>query len=122
ALSRESRPLPDLDAVRKKIAAAFSPETATPELEAHLRFLGSWPTLRDTYLRELDHCLKHDNVQIVLAGLAVQHRRAALVERNEKLIERWQDNPRIVEQALRNYAFDESADHSATLRRLWVKL
>src|SRR5262249_28221800 len=95
ALSRESRPLPDLDGVLTKIAGAFSLPTLAPELEAPLRFRGSWPTLRDTYRRELDRCLKHDNAQIVLAGLAVQHRLPTLVERNEMLIERWKDNARV---------------------------
>ncbi len=41
---------------------------------------------------------------------------------NEGLVERWSAEPKLVEQVLRNFAFAEHKDHSATLRRLWATL
>src|SRR5205823_9844592 len=104
------------------VADGFSLELAVDDLQAHLRFLASWPSLRDTYRRELGRCLEHERESIILAGLAVQQRAPALLVRNEALVTRWMKSPRIVESALRNFAFDESADHSATLHKLWAKL
>jgi hypothetical protein len=122
ALAREARPLPGLDGQLRKIASAFSLDLPDEELEAHLRFLASWPLLRETYLRELGRCLEQERESVVLAGLKVQQRAPALVERNEALIVRWMKAPAVVEAAVRNFAFDEATDRSATLHKLWAKL
>jgi hypothetical protein len=58
----------------------------------------------------------------VLAALAVQRQTPALVELNEKLIEKFAQQPKVIEQALLNFAFDDQVDHSAVLRRLWGRL
>ena len=122
ALSHESRPIVKLAEYLDKLARDFKIDRPAAEVEAHLRFLGSWPRLRESYGAALDACLKHNDEKIVLAGLAAQQRTPLLLDRNEQLIERWAAVPKIVEQALRNYAFDEGADYSAVLRRLWAKL
>jgi len=122
ALGRESRPLPGLAGYLDSLARSFSLDLPAEELEAHLRFLASWPALRKQYEANLERCLNRDQAAVVLAGLAVQQRAPRLLELNEKLVERWTASPKIVEQTLRNYAFDESKDHSATLRRLWGRI
>jgi hypothetical protein len=122
ALSREVRPIPALKESLKKIARVFATDRPTAEVEAHLRFLGAWPALRKAYEPALRSCLMDTDERIVLAGLAAQQRGALLLDLNEALIRRWASSPKIVEQALRNYAFHPRTDHSATLRRLWARL
>jgi hypothetical protein len=122
ALGREGRPLPGLNADLAKIARAFSIDRPAAEVAAHLRFVGSWPALREPYEAALRSCLNHADDPIILAGLAAQQRAPLLLDLNEKLIRRRADAPKVVELALHNYAFDETADHSATLRRLWAIL
>jgi hypothetical protein len=121
-LGRESRPIPHQGRLLDKVAQAFSTDRPPAEVEAHLRFLGSWPALREPYRAALRSSLQHADEQVILAGLAAQQRTPLLLELNEGLIGRHADSPQIVEQALRNYAFDENSDHAATLRRLWAKL
>jgi hypothetical protein len=122
ALGRESRPLPGLAGYLDSLGRSFSLVLPDEEREAHLRFLASWPALRKQYEANLDRCLSRDQPSVVLTGLAVQHRFPVLLERNEKLVERWAAQPKVLEQAIRNYAFDESKDHSETLRRLWQRI
>jgi hypothetical protein len=119
---RETRPIPGLAHVLDQLARAFSTDKPAAEVEVHLRFLAWWPALRERYRTALGACLRHADEPIVLAGLAAQQRCPLLLDGNEALIRRWADHPKIVEQALRNYASDESADHAATLRRLWATL
>lgn len=122
ALGRERRPIANLAKHLDAIAGAFSLDLPAAELEAHLRFLASWPALAKAYESQLARCLDHAKAEIVLAGLTVQHRAPRLLDRNETIIGKFSNPPKLVEQALRNYAFDERTDHSATLRRLWARL
>lgn len=118
ALGKESRPLPDLEKDLAAIAKSFSPENDLESLEAHLRFVASWPVLRASYRTHLESCLAHEKVTILLAGLAVQQRQPLLLERNAGLVEKAKIDT-IQERALRNYAYEDAVDHSATLRKLW---
>jgi hypothetical protein len=122
ARGRESRPLPGLDRLLDRIANAYSSELPPEEVEPHLRFLASWPQLRKEYLRWLRHHLEHPRFFLTQKALDVQQRVPALLELNEAVIARCWEAPDLVEKALRNYAYDESTDHSATLRKLWQKL
>jgi hypothetical protein len=122
ARGRERRPIHDLDRLLPQIAKHFALTLPADELESSLRFLASWPALRSEYQAALKQCLQSETPEVVLAGLTVQRQMPALMEMNEKLVEKFAANPKIVEQALRNYAFDEKTDHSATLRRLWGRL
>jgi hypothetical protein len=122
ALGREGRPIPRLEKLLDKLAQTFSTDRPPAEVEAHLRFLGSWPALREPYRAALQSYLQHTDEKVILAGLGAQQRAPLLLDLNEALIQRRGDSSRIVEQALRNYAYDESGDHAATLRRLWKKL
>jgi hypothetical protein len=92
------------------------------EAEPHLRFLASWPSLRKSYLRWLRTCLEHPRFFEVQIALNVQQRHPALLELNEQVVTRCSDAVDLVEKAIRNYAFDESTDHSVSLRKLWGKL
>jgi hypothetical protein len=122
ARGREGRPIPGLEKYLDKLARTFATDRPAAEVEAHLRFLGSWPALREPYRAALRRCLRHPDEPVALAGLAAQQRSPLLLEMNEALIQSWADHPRVVEHAVRNYAFDPANDHSATLRRLWAKL
>jgi hypothetical protein len=122
ALARERRPLPGLEESLDRIARSFKIDLPPEELEAHLRFLASWPTLEKAYGTALEKCLKDDRTAVVQAALAVQHRAPRLLELNEGLVQRWSAEPKLVELVLRNYAFDERRDHSATLRQIWATL
>jgi hypothetical protein len=122
AHSRERRPIPGLARHLETIGHAFDLTLPAEELEAHLRFLASWPALQGDYHEQLQRCLDHEKADIVLAGLAVQQRHPLLLEHNETIAGRFVDQPRVLEAALRNYAFDEKVDQSAVLRRLWAKV
>ncbi len=74
ALARERRPLPGLQETLDTIATSFSLEQPVEDLEAHLRFLASWPALARTYESCLEKCLKHQRSAVVQAGLAAQQR------------------------------------------------
>jgi hypothetical protein len=118
----EKRPLAELDVTLGAIASAFSLSAAPLEIEARLRFLASWPSLRARYEKALEECLGSDSAPIVLAGLAVQERVPALLDRNESLVAGHRSNPQIVERAIRNFAVDQNADRSETLRAVWKAL
>jgi hypothetical protein len=122
ARGRERRPIPELQTLRTAIAGQFALDRPAPEREAHLRFLASWPEVRQPYQAALQQCLQHDDADVVRAGLAVQQRVPVLLELNEAIAKRFAAEPKVVAAALRNYAFDETADQSATLRRLWAQL
>lgn len=122
ALGKEGRPIPRLDKFLDKLAQTFSTDRPPAEVESHLRFLGSWRTLREPYRAALRSCLQHSDEKIILAGLAAQQRAPLLLDLNEALIRRRSVSSAIIEQALRNYAYDQSSDHAATLRRLWAIL
>jgi hypothetical protein len=118
----ETRPIPKLEETLNKIARDFAVKHPANEVEAHLRFLASWPGLRDRYQAALQSCLTQEQEALVVAGLTVQQRSPCLLELNEKLCERWHAAPKVIEVAVRNYAFDEKVDHSEVLRRLWARL
>lgn len=122
ARGRERRPIANLDALRNTVAGQFALDRPVAELEAHLRFLAAWPELRRTYADCLRQCLRHDSQAVVLAGLSVQQRGPLRLDLNEQVIRSFADQPKVVEAALRNYGFDEAADHSAMLRRLWTQI
>jgi hypothetical protein len=122
ARGRESRPLPELDRLLQRIADNFSKEHSNEEHEPYLRFIASWAVLRQQYLRWLRHGLEHARFSDVGTALNVQQHAPALLELNEAIVARCKSAPDLVERALRNYAFDESVDHSATLRKLWATL
>jgi len=122
AQGRERRPIPQLGRYLEALAGLFSLDLPPEELEHHLRFLAAWPELRSSYREALRRCLSQERSGIVLAGLVVQQRVPLLVELNEALITRFAEQPKLVEQALRSFAFDDRHDHSANLRRLWSRL
>jgi len=122
ARGRERRPIHELEPLLSQIAKQFALNLPADELESWLRFLALWPTLRPAYQSALRQCLQSEMADIVLAGLAVQRQAPALLDLNEKLVDKFAEHPKLVEQALRNFAFDEKTDHSATLRRLWARL
>lgn len=119
---QERHPIPGLDRQVSDIAAAFSLDLPTAELESLLRFIAAWPKQRERYRTSLEKCLGDKREAVVLAGLMVQHRVPLLLTANEGVIERFAAHPKVVERALLNYVFDDTTDHSATLRRLWAKL
>jgi hypothetical protein len=122
ARGREGRPIPGLNDHLAKIARGFSTDRPIAEVDAHLRFLGAWPSLREPYRKGLRSCLEHPDENVIVAGLAAQQHAPQLLELNEALIRRRIDSAKVVELALRNYGFDETVYHSATLRRLWARL
>ncbi len=122
ARGRERRPIHDLERLLPQIGKQFTVTMPVEEMEGLLRFLASWPALRSNYQTALRDCLENNTAEIVLAGLTVQRQAPLLLDRNEKLVTKFAGNIKVVEQALRNYAFDEKADRSATLRRLWQHL
>jgi hypothetical protein len=122
ASSQERRPIPDLATQVDRIAGAFSLDLPAGELEPLLRFIAAWPAQRERYRSCLEKCLGDQREAVVMAGLSVQHRTPMLLEKNEAVVGRFASNPKVVERAVLNYAFDTKSDHSATLRRLWPKL
>jgi hypothetical protein len=122
ARGRERRPIHDLERLLPTIAQQFQQTNVADERESLLRFLSHWPSLRKAYEAGLRDCLQSDQPPIVLAGLAVQRQAPLLLALNEEITARFADEPKVLEQALRNYAFDDRTDHSATLRRIWAKL
>jgi len=121
ARGRESRPIPEREKLFGKVSRDPQQARSVADAEAHLRFLALTGNTAG-YRSVLRERLGSDNPALVLAGLAVQRQVPALLELNEKLIEKFVRDPKIVEQAVRNYAFDDKQDHSATLRQLWDKL
>lgn len=119
---QERHPIPGLDQHVAASAAAFSLDLPAAELESLLRFSAAWPKQRERYRTSLEKCLGDPREAVVLAGLMVQHRFPLLLTANEGVIERFAAHPKVVERALLNYVFDDTTDHSATLRRLWAKL
>lgn len=122
ARGRERRPIHELEQLLPAIAKPFALTVPADELESRLRFLARWPALRANYHAALRQCLQAKAAEIVLAGLAVQRQAPALLDLNEKVVDQWAEQPKVVEQALMNYAFDDQTDHSATLRWLWTRL
>jgi hypothetical protein len=115
----EKRPIANLDAPLDAISSAFSLTAAPQEIDARLRFVASWPSQRARYVKALGECLSSDDAAVVLAGLAVQERAPALLERNEALVGKFRSSPEIVEKAIHNYVLDSTQDRSGTLRSLW---
>lgn len=120
AVGKEQRPIPGLDGFIGTVSRALSIDSA--ELEAHLRFVASWPAQHKQYQAGLQGCLQSNSPAVVTAGLNVQHRVPVALDLNEPLVTKFAGHARIVELAIRNYAFDEGHDHSGVLRRLWKTL
>lgn len=120
--SRESRPLPQLDQHVAKLAKFCSPHLPPNELAPLLQFVAHWPSQSARYQECLIQCLRSDNPQVILAALAVQQRVPKALELNAALIKRFANEPKIVEEAIRNYASDDEHDHAATLANIWHQL
>src|SRR5262249_51874226 len=101
AIGKEQRPIPARAQLLGTVAKALSAES--PELEAHLRFVASWPGQRKQYAACLQRCLQGDAAQVT-AALNVQHRVPRYLNLNEALVKKFANQPRIVELAIRNYA------------------
>ena len=122
----ERRPIPQLAAHVAKICGTFAADLPPAELAARLKFAGAWPAQRERYEQQLAECLLSEEPATILAGLAAQQQFPALIELNAAFPSRFPlattEHERLVEDALRNFAFDTEHDHAKTLRELWPKL
>jgi hypothetical protein len=118
----ETRSLRKLDQNVAAISKICTPHLSPSELAALLQFVSHWPSQATRYQECLVQCLQSNDPQVVLAALAVQQRVPKALEFNAALIKRFAHEPRIVEEAIRNYASDESHDHAATLADIWSHL
>lgn len=119
---RESRPLPQFDQHVTVLAKACTPQLPESELGPMLQFVAYCPSQSVRYQECLVQCLQSDDPQVVLAALAVQQRVPKALELNAALIERFANEPKIVEEAIRNYASDDEHDLAATLAEIWRQL
>ena len=103
----ETRPLPQLHQHVAMLAKACRPQLPRAELAALLQFVAYWSHETVRYEECLVQCLQSDDPQIVLAALAVQQRVPKALAFNAALIKRLAHEPRIVEEAIRNYASDD---------------
>ena len=120
--SREQRPIHVLGQLVTAIAASFSEELNEREMQSHLLFVASWRSQHPLYRKLLNRCLNSKSAAVVRSGLRVQERFPERLDLNEGLVDRFIADPKILQQAIHNYAFDSSADHSKTLRRIWERL
>lgn len=116
---QERRPIPQLDALLTRIAAAFSTDLAPAEMTALLSFIALWPSQRAAYLEALGQCLAATRPEVVETGLKVQRQVPARLDLNEALVAKHAGHAGISRAAIRNFAYDETQDHAAALRRLW---
>jgi hypothetical protein len=123
----ETRTLPGLEALLRRIAEHPPAEPRGPVYEAWLAFLGGWAETRGVFESRVRQGLDAGSADTIQSTLRVLERKPCLggevvacLER--QLAEHPAAEPAVVEAALDVLAADEKGDHAAALRAVWPRL